>query len=192
MVVYSGYIAPEYQINGVFSMKSDVFSFGVIVLEIITGERNRIVYPYSDHLSLLEHVRIHPNIKSTYTSNAHWFKLTTNFASISHFVLLYQAWSLWNEGNSLDLVDQNLNGSFNSDEVLKCLKLGLLSVQERPEDRPLMSQVLQMLASAETSSLQTPKQPGFAARRAATENPSTSKPDCSVAHSMTTSLFEGR
>jgi len=38
MAVYSGYIAPEYQINGVFSMKSDVFSFGVIVLEIITGE----------------------------------------------------------------------------------------------------------------------------------------------------------
>jgi len=76
MAVYSGYIAPEYQINGVFSMKSDVFSFGVIVLEIITGERNRIVYPYADHLSLLEHVSIHPNIKSIYTSNAHCFNLS--------------------------------------------------------------------------------------------------------------------
>ena len=53
MVVYSGYIAPEYKINGVFSMKSDVFSFGIIVLEIITGERNRIVYPYSDLLDII-------------------------------------------------------------------------------------------------------------------------------------------
>lgn len=104
----------------------------------------------------------------------------------------YQAWSLLNEGNGLDLVDENLNGSFDPDEVLKCLKVGLVCVQENPDDRPLMSQVLMMLASNDTASLPTPKQPGFAARRAAAEDSSWSKPDCSVVDSMTITMVEGR
>jgi serine/threonine protein kinase len=33
-------MSPEYVMLGQFSEKSDVFSFGVIVLEIITGKRN--------------------------------------------------------------------------------------------------------------------------------------------------------
>ncbi|KAK1419624.1 hypothetical protein QVD17_28845 [Tagetes erecta] len=36
-----GYISPEYAVHGRFSIKSDVFSFGVLVLEIISGKRNR-------------------------------------------------------------------------------------------------------------------------------------------------------
>ncbi|KAI3805175.1 hypothetical protein L1987_27303 [Smallanthus sonchifolius] len=36
-----GYISPEYALYGCFSIKSDVFSFGVMVLEIISGKRNR-------------------------------------------------------------------------------------------------------------------------------------------------------
>ncbi|KAK4485122.1 hypothetical protein RD792_007733 [Penstemon davidsonii] len=35
-----GYMAPEYAIQGQFSMKTDVFSFGVLVLEIITGQKS--------------------------------------------------------------------------------------------------------------------------------------------------------
>ncbi|KAG8362957.1 hypothetical protein BUALT_BualtUnG0019800 [Buddleja alternifolia] len=35
-----GYMAPEYIIHGQFSVKSDVFSFGVLVLEIISGHKN--------------------------------------------------------------------------------------------------------------------------------------------------------
>ncbi|KAL8058643.1 hypothetical protein ABFX02_03G033000 [Erythranthe guttata] len=38
-----GYMAPEYTTDGKFSVKSDVFSFGVIVLEIITGQRKIFV-----------------------------------------------------------------------------------------------------------------------------------------------------
>ena len=37
---YSGYMSPEYAIHGKYSIKSDVFSFGVLVLEIVTGRRN--------------------------------------------------------------------------------------------------------------------------------------------------------
>ncbi|KAI3816100.1 hypothetical protein L1987_15789 [Smallanthus sonchifolius] len=36
-----GYISPEYAVYGRFSIKSDVFSFGVLVLEIISGKKNR-------------------------------------------------------------------------------------------------------------------------------------------------------
>lgn len=33
-------MSPEYAMHGQFSEKSDVFSFGVIVLEIVSGKRN--------------------------------------------------------------------------------------------------------------------------------------------------------
>ncbi|CAI9299773.1 unnamed protein product [Lactuca saligna] len=36
-----GYISPEYAIHGRFSIKSDVFSFGVLVLEIVSGKKNK-------------------------------------------------------------------------------------------------------------------------------------------------------
>ncbi|KAJ3687369.1 hypothetical protein LUZ61_016533 [Rhynchospora tenuis] len=38
-----GYMSPEYVMFGYFSTKSDVFSFGVITLEIITGRRNTCI-----------------------------------------------------------------------------------------------------------------------------------------------------
>ncbi|KAK7343544.1 hypothetical protein VNO77_12354 [Canavalia gladiata] len=37
---HSGNMAPEYAMHGQFSVKSDVFSFGVLVLEIISGQKN--------------------------------------------------------------------------------------------------------------------------------------------------------
>ena len=37
-------MAPEYAMEGVFSVKSDVFSFGVILLEIISGKKNSGFY----------------------------------------------------------------------------------------------------------------------------------------------------
>ena len=36
----SGYMAPEYAMDGLYSINSDVYSFGVVLLEIITGIRN--------------------------------------------------------------------------------------------------------------------------------------------------------
>ena len=36
----SVYMSPEYAMNGQFSVKSNAFSFGVLVLEIISGQKN--------------------------------------------------------------------------------------------------------------------------------------------------------
>nr|XP_043620447.1 G-type lectin S-receptor-like serine/threonine-protein kinase At4g27290 [Erigeron canadensis] len=50
-----GYMAPEYTIDGIYSIKSDVFSFGVLVLEIVSGKKNR-GFHHTDHdLNLLGH-----------------------------------------------------------------------------------------------------------------------------------------
>ncbi|KAM3696789.1 hypothetical protein ACB098_06G066100 [Castanea mollissima] len=50
-----GYMPPEYVIDGLFSIKSDVFSFGVLVLEILSGKRNRRFYHPDHMLNLLGH-----------------------------------------------------------------------------------------------------------------------------------------
>nr|DAD27354.1 TPA_asm: hypothetical protein HUJ06_028822 [Nelumbo nucifera] len=50
-----GYMPPEYVRQGVFSSKSDVFSFGVILLEILSGKRSTDVIDSNCSLILVEH-----------------------------------------------------------------------------------------------------------------------------------------
>ncbi|KAL2500802.1 G-type lectin S-receptor-like serine/threonine-protein kinase SD1-1 [Forsythia ovata] len=54
----SGYMSPEYAVDGHFSVKSDVFSFGVLVLEIISGKKNRGFFHQDHHHNLLGHAWI--------------------------------------------------------------------------------------------------------------------------------------
>ncbi|KMZ70049.1 S-locus receptor kinase (SRK) [Zostera marina] len=49
-----GYMSPEYASGGNFSIKSDVFSFGVLLLEIISGRKNRLFYSDDLNSNLLE------------------------------------------------------------------------------------------------------------------------------------------
>ena len=54
----SGYISPEYAKFGLYSLKSDVFGFGVLALEIVSGSRNR-GFRHPDHyMNLLGHVSV--------------------------------------------------------------------------------------------------------------------------------------
>ncbi|KAM3287025.1 hypothetical protein P3S67_020455 [Capsicum chacoense] len=50
-----GYMAPEYALYGLFSVKSDVFSFGLLLLEIISGKKNRCFGHPHHHHGLIEY-----------------------------------------------------------------------------------------------------------------------------------------
>jgi serine/threonine protein kinase len=51
-------MSPEYAMQGLFSEKSDVFSFGVLILEIVTGRRNSSFYDKEHAMSLLGSVSL--------------------------------------------------------------------------------------------------------------------------------------
>ncbi|XVF48463.1 hypothetical protein PTKIN_Ptkin03bG0192100 [Pterospermum kingtungense] len=50
-----GYVPPEYVKKGTYSMKYDVYSFGVLLLQIISGKRNSCLYGCNENLNLLEY-----------------------------------------------------------------------------------------------------------------------------------------
>ncbi|CAM0909185.1 unnamed protein product [Alopecurus aequalis] len=120
-----GYMSPEYAMRGAFSVKSDTYSFGVLLLEIVSGLK----------------------ISSP--------QLITKFSG-----LIAYAWRLWEDGKAIELVDSSIMGSFPHNEVLRCIHVGLLCVQDRASDRPLMSSVMFMLEN-ETALLPAPKQPSY-------------------------------
>ncbi|KAK2654119.1 hypothetical protein Ddye_013975 [Dipteronia dyeriana] len=119
-----GYMAPEYVMHGNFSVKSDVFSFGVLVLEIISGQKN---------------------------SSFHNGEETGD--------LLTFAWESWRVGIALNVIDPILRvGS--SSEMMRCIHIGLLCVQENVANRPTMASVVLMLNSYSIS-LPLPTKPAF-------------------------------
>jgi len=58
LISFSGYMAPEYAMQGLFSVKSDVFSFGVLVLEIMYGRKNSGLYMSEHGQTLLLYVSL--------------------------------------------------------------------------------------------------------------------------------------
>ncbi|XP_019087870.1 PREDICTED: cysteine-rich receptor-like protein kinase 11 isoform X2 [Camelina sativa] len=120
-----GYMSPEYAMHGQYSMKSDIYSFGVLVLEIISGKKNSSFYQ---------------------TDEAH--------------DLVSYAWRLWSNGTPSELVDPAIADSFQRNEVVRCVHIGLLCVQEDPSERPTLSSIVMMLTS-NTMTLPVPRQPGL-------------------------------
>lgn len=53
----SGYLAPEYAIRGKLTRKADIYSFGVLLLEIISGRNNTNKRLPAEEQNLLEKVR---------------------------------------------------------------------------------------------------------------------------------------
>ncbi|XLS70306.1 hypothetical protein HN51_027171, partial [Arachis hypogaea] len=75
------------------------------------------------------------------------------------------AWRLWTDDRPLELLDELLKGCTHS-EVIRCIQVGLLCVQQRPEDRPDMLSVVLMLNGEKL--LPKPKVPGFYIERGVT------------------------
>lgn len=71
MLFFSGYMAPEYAIRGQFSVKSDVFSFGVLVLEIVSGKKNTDFYQSHHADDLLSYVSIN---KCNFFLMLYWYQ----------------------------------------------------------------------------------------------------------------------
>ncbi|KAL7213350.1 hypothetical protein ACSBR2_015964 [Camellia fascicularis] len=52
------------------------------------------------------------------------------------------AWKLWRNKRPLELIDSSLEGSYSRNEVIRCIHIGLLCVQEDPNVRPSMATLL--------------------------------------------------
>lgn len=108
---------------------------------------------------------------------------------------LFQVWKLWNEDKAETLIDPKISSPSNQGEVLRCIHIGLLCVQELPKDRPSISSVLSMLISG-TVELAVPKQPASSVRLCGSDTGgSSSKQDqktSSSANDVTLTILDGR
>ena len=120
-----GYMSPEYAMHGQYSVKSDVFSFGVLLLEIISGKKNSSFYQSDGAEDLLSYV-----------------------------------WKNWRDGTPLNIMDPTFGDSYSRNEVIQCIHIGLLCVQDDVNQRPTMESVVLMLNSYSVTK-PAPQQPAF-------------------------------
>ncbi|KAI4298609.1 hypothetical protein L6164_032146 [Bauhinia variegata] len=73
--------------------------------------------------------------------------------------LISFVWKNWRKGTALNIVDPNLIGG-STNEVIRCIHIGLLCVQDNVADRPTMASVVLMLNSS-TTTLAIPSEPAF-------------------------------
>ncbi|XP_015641120.1 cysteine-rich receptor-like protein kinase 44 isoform X2 [Oryza sativa Japonica Group] len=161
----SGYIAPEYASEGRYSLKTDVFSFGVVVLEIISGRKNFIMEKQGDTVgNLIRDVSICFN-----------GLLLANSICVGHLTNcnIFQAWHMWRDGRLHELVDPALCDEYESPVIMRCTQVALLCAQEDPTERPTMTDVTRVLNS-QSILLSDPKKPTeLTDGGASTDRPST-------------------
>ncbi|XP_044494691.1 cysteine-rich receptor-like protein kinase 2 [Mangifera indica] len=114
-----GYMAPEYLAHGQLTEKVDVYSFGVLLLETVTGRPN--------------------NRSKTSEYSESLLTITWKHFQAGTVEELYD--------RNLTLNDSDNSGA--KDELLRVVQIGLLCTQESPLLRPTMSKVLQMLQKKE-------------------------------------------
>ncbi|OAY70087.1 G-type lectin S-receptor-like serine/threonine-protein kinase B120, partial [Ananas comosus] len=110
----------------------------------IQGEEKILIYEYMANKSL----------------DFFLFGLYSSFSFNSSENFMSLAWEVWKGGKWSELIDPSLDGRSETYEVVRCIHLALMCVQENAADRPTMSDVIAMLSSDSTS-LPDPKQPAY-------------------------------
>ncbi|KAJ0809611.1 putative protein kinase RLK-Pelle-DLSV family [Helianthus annuus] len=103
--------------------------------------------------------------------------------------LLGHAWMLWNKRRPSEILDPTVVEPSYGDQMIRCIHVALLCVQQYPEDRPKMSTVYAML-SYENMDLPEPKEPGFC--RESHKKFDTSASDSSTVNDVTMTTLGGR
>lgn len=93
----------------------------------------------------------------------------------------------------MEIVDPSVGDSYPANEVLRCIQVGLLCVQESAEDRPTMSSVVLMLSS-ETATMPHPKTPGFCLGRnpIETDSSSSKQDETFTVNQVTVTMLDAR
>lgn len=153
-----GYMSPEYAWTGMFSEKSDIYAFGVLQLEIISGKKISSFSCGEEGKTLLEYVRHFLYPPSVPNLQYLWCKQILRSWQFLNYI--YQAWESWLETGGVDLLDQDISSSCSPVEVARCVQIGLLCIQQQAIDRPNIAQVVSMITTS--TDIPTPKQPVFA------------------------------
>ncbi|KAK4253963.1 hypothetical protein QN277_009405 [Acacia crassicarpa] len=94
----------------------------------------------------------------------------TSFRHSDDSSLIGYAWHLWNEQRAMELVDPSIcDSSLKNQQVLRCIHIGMLCVQDSAAHRPTMSSVVLMLES-EATNLPLPKRPLLTSMRRRSED----------------------
>ncbi|XP_065878908.1 G-type lectin S-receptor-like serine/threonine-protein kinase B120 isoform X2 [Euphorbia lathyris] len=88
----------------------------------------------------------------------------SSYRSTDHVCLTAYAWDLWNEDKATELIDASIRESSSRNEVMRCIQVAMLCVQDSAVSRPTMSKVILMLESNNTT-LPLPKQPTYSSMR---------------------------
>ncbi|KAL3845551.1 hypothetical protein ACJIZ3_002954 [Penstemon smallii] len=124
-----GYLAPEWLTSSAISDKTDVYSFGMALLEIVSGRKNCAGRVQSHSLD----VNGSAGGNSTYSS-AH---------ELIYFPLY--ALDMHEQGRYLELVDPRIKGRVTNEEAEKLVSVALCCVHEEPGLRPTMISIVGML-----------------------------------------------
>lgn len=125
-----GYLAPEWLTSSAISDKTDVYSFGMVLLEIVSGRKNCVT-------------RRSHSLDDQDSSSAG----TTSPSSLGHELVYFPLYALemHEQGRYLELVDPRLTGRVTSEDVEKLVRVALCCVHEEPALRPSMITVVGML-----------------------------------------------
>ena len=97
---------------------------------------------------------------------------------------------LFREGAALEVVDPSIRNSSYAFQMERSIHMGLLCVQQHPDDRPSMSLVTAMLTS--DCELSEPKEPGFYIQRNVPHESASTRTESSSNDQLTITMLHGR